>query len=382
MVATTQIDRPASRQKAQLPTRFYRPELDCLRFFAFLAVFICHTSYRPLNYFEARHIPDWVGRIAEAFPLAGMRGVDLFFALSAYLITALLLREKQELGTLDVRSFYIRRILRIWPLYYFVILLAVAFSLTLSRRSFPALYLLSLFFLVGNWGVLLPGGSIRMTGPLWSVSVEEQFYLFWPPIVKRLTRRQIIHASLVMITAATLSRVAMMLLHFTGIQIYANTLTRLDTIGGGILLAALLRGGLPKLKLSVRVALMGCALTGLLLTGYLKEFQTHPIWTEMLLSYPVIALSCNAMIYAFLGLRMEIPWLQYLGKISYGLYAYHAVFLLVADRLAGAFPAFSHWRIFVALALTIATAAASYRFLEAPFLRLKKRFTHVRSRPI
>ena len=83
--------------------RFYVPELDSLRFFAFLAVFICHLSH------------ELGGSLV--ITNTGTFGVDLFFTLSAYLITELLMREKERFGRVDVKSFYVRRILRIWPLY-------------------------------------------------------------------------------------------------------------------------------------------------------------------------------------------------------------------------------------------------------------------------
>jgi peptidoglycan/LPS O-acetylase OafA/YrhL len=97
---------------------FYRPELDVLRFFAFLSVFVYHTLYVPLDHLVGRGVPMWFAQLQVGISRAGAYGVDLFFALSAYLITELLLREKEYRGTLDVKSFYIRRILRIWPLYY------------------------------------------------------------------------------------------------------------------------------------------------------------------------------------------------------------------------------------------------------------------------
>src|ERR1700674_928143 len=91
---------------------FYHPELDVLRFWAFLMVFACHASTRI--YF----LPGITGSLGRLAIRAGGCGVDLFFCLSAYLITEILLRERRGKGSIDVRSFYVRRILRIWPLYF------------------------------------------------------------------------------------------------------------------------------------------------------------------------------------------------------------------------------------------------------------------------
>src|SRR5580658_4566258 len=99
---------------------FYRPELDVLRFFAFLAVFLFHFNH-PAEFYVQHGIPRAIAVGATSFVEAGVFGVDLFFVLSAYLITELLLREKDLCGSLDVKGFYLRRILRIWPLYFFYI---------------------------------------------------------------------------------------------------------------------------------------------------------------------------------------------------------------------------------------------------------------------
>jgi peptidoglycan/LPS O-acetylase OafA/YrhL len=105
-----------SRPVGPAVNRYYRPELDCLRFFAFFAVFTFHSPGGDAAYFSARHIP--LAALVASVTSAGRFGVDLFFLLSAYLITELLLREQNLFGRLDLRSFYVRRILRIWPLYF------------------------------------------------------------------------------------------------------------------------------------------------------------------------------------------------------------------------------------------------------------------------
>src|SRR5258708_977456 len=93
-------------------SRFYLPELDGLRFFAFLAVFLSHVAAFSNGANEAKPA------IIQIFNMIGRFGVDLFFALSAYLLTVLMIREKDRFGSLDVRAFYMRRMLRIWPLYF------------------------------------------------------------------------------------------------------------------------------------------------------------------------------------------------------------------------------------------------------------------------
>src|ERR1700674_1439630 len=120
-VAQPEVPRQEFGHEGSAPSTqsFYLPQLDILRFFAFFAVFSVHVAPRAMG--SGRGIVVGLAR-------SGTFGVDLFFALSAYLITELLLRERRIAGHLDVRSFYIRRILRIWPLYFFYLALAFCFS--------------------------------------------------------------------------------------------------------------------------------------------------------------------------------------------------------------------------------------------------------------
>ena len=106
--------------------RFYHPELDQLRFFAFLMVFLHHAFPHQPEFWTKLGVPGPIAQVLSGIGATGAFGVSLFFVLSSYLITELLLREKELIGTLDVKSFYVRRILRIWPLYFFFLALAAA----------------------------------------------------------------------------------------------------------------------------------------------------------------------------------------------------------------------------------------------------------------
>src|SRR5437660_11754369 len=97
-------------------SRFYRPELDALRFFAFLGVFVFHAAPRTIGFYDTAQYPHWLSNFLISMSGAGAYGVDLFFVLSAYLITSLMLRESAATGTMYLLSFYVRRFLRIWLL--------------------------------------------------------------------------------------------------------------------------------------------------------------------------------------------------------------------------------------------------------------------------
>lgn len=375
---TSQV--PSARRKAT----FYRPEPDVLRFFAFLSVFLFHSVCQPPEYFVQRHMPLGLARLFSGFTDAGSHGVDLFFVLSAYLITELLLREKEARGSLDVKSFYLRRILRIWPLYYFFVPLAALVPFLNPQGAFSLKYVIPFLLLAGNWSTIAFGPTGSVAEPLWSVSVEEQFYLAWPPIVARLSNRGIVIAVVIMVAMANLTRVMVLALHSTGWQIWANTFTHLDSMAGGILLAVLLGGRVPRTQVWLRMVLIAAVITPVLIVGYFDELQASVSRTAVLIGCPVIALSCTVIVFAVVGMELQQQTLRYLGKISYGLYVYHLTCIRITDRVLDV-----SWgvlsaalRIAVAFGLTIMVAAISYRFLETPFLNLKRRFTYINSRPV
>jgi peptidoglycan/LPS O-acetylase OafA/YrhL len=370
---------------------FYRPELDVLRFFAFLGVFICHNAQYPPDFFAKHHIPYAFGMFENCLARAGAYGVDLFFVLSAYLITELLLREKRQRGALDIRAFYMRRILRIWPLYFaFVALVALVPALN-PNHEFGLRYVIPFLLFVGNWSVVafgFPGASVAV--PLWSVSVEEQFYLLWPPIVSRLSRRHVVYAALAMIVIANVTRAITVVLHEHDPQVWCNTFAQLDSIALGIILAAILNEDIPDVGTPLRTVLLLLGLSGLLLVARYADLSSPAVplpWESTLIGYPVVAIGCTLIVVASLGSRSRLassPTLLYLGKISYGLYVYHLLAGWIASHLLNmASSAFrGGMRFLLALGITILLAAVSYRYLEAPFLTLKRRFTYVPSRPV
>ena len=378
---------------------FYLPELDILRFFAFLAVFVFHAYF-----YMPRKTPRVDYGLRRMF-LAGAFGVDLFFALSAYLITELLLIEKERSATIDVRSFYVRRTLRIWPLYFFFLGCASILS-----RAWPMLFHIQRFFLIasalflGNF-VLAAAGQLPLSviDPLWSISVEEQFYLVWPWLARGASRRGLARIAAGMIAISVVSRFVSSIMGVSPLGVWCNTLSRLDPIAAGILLATLPGMRFDRYGATARA---GLALAGAgcwaLVVYFFPLSEARLTMPAANFGYPLVALGAGAFLAAVLGaghtgarFGLTRP-LVYLGKISYGLYVYHFLALLmvrlgylILDR-SGHGPYQLGWNqhltqvvyLFASLALTIALAAASYRWLETPFLRLKRRFTHVESRPV
>jgi peptidoglycan/LPS O-acetylase OafA/YrhL len=358
--------------------RFYRPELDALRFFAFFLVFFSHAI--PLN----DHSPHWT----IALRMACAFGVPIFFCLSAYLITELLFREVRASGGVNTRAFYTRRALRIWPLYFATLFV----GFTLSRvfgQPLSIAYLASYLLLVGNWYSVMGGFVSAGMEHLWSITVEEQFYLVWPWLVSRLSRRRLGFA-LLGVWCLSQSAIAILCTRKVAIDpgIWKNSLTQFQyfALGAGVSIA--MRGAIPKIGNAARV-LLAIAGLGLFFTATF-EFDAYSYWDRASLArtlpgYDVVGLGAVLILLSFLGSGAgNLKVLRYLGKISYGLYIYHLPCLLLSVFLSRKLV--SHYvslsAIGMAFPLTLGLAAISYRYFESPFLKMKEHFEIVKSRTI
>jgi peptidoglycan/LPS O-acetylase OafA/YrhL len=369
---------------------FYRPELDGLRFFAFLAVYMEHTLGSG-SLGEHHHLPNWLGDLIGAIGAAGNFGVDLFFVLSSYLITELLLRERTLRGALDVRAFYMRRILRIWPLYFFFVFFSWGLTFFVASEQLSFGHVLGFLFFAGNWVYFLVP-VVTVAGPLWSVSLEEQFYLIWPWVVRRsgLRRLALLAASLLLVGIAT--RVLVGSLHPLEDWVSKNSFSRIDGIAVGALIAVVLRGRVPAIPAPWRILLLAASLGVLLWVAYAFGLFRLPVAVASLaLGWTLAAVACGGVLLSVLGSTgvlaapLRSRAIVYLGRISFGLYVYHELLLKVAGSLfplhdSSPVQMLEYWC--AGIAGTIPVAAASYRWLELPFLRMKReRFTVVPSRP-
>lgn len=374
------------------PSRYYRPELDVLRFLAFMFVFITHRNdLAPID--PAAH--PWF----HAFTMTGVYGVPVFFLLSAFLITELLERERELTGRINARAFYVRRILRIWPLYFLVF-----FGLVFLNRFLPGAGAdspgewLSFMLFSGNWYITFNGWIEYPVNPMWSLSVEEQFYIAIP-FLAMLGRRTLIGINIFVLIVAYC-----VIVHyargfppgggFSGQ--WTNSFVQFQFFAGGMLLALFLRGRRPDWHIAIRIALFACAI-GMWLVAF-TVFGIKADWPsstvlQSLAGWPLVLAGAALMLVSLLGTpRGFLPGpLIYLGRISYGLYMIHIFFFwLVYDKFRpwltqvteGA--GIAGWRDnigqLIAFAATVFFASLLYRFYETPFLRLKRRFTFVPSR--
>jgi peptidoglycan/LPS O-acetylase OafA/YrhL len=356
---------------------FYRPELDVLRFGAFLLVFIHHGFPLTTAEYVGWGVPTTLAAVFAAGARAGALGVDLFFALSAYLITELLLREQRSRGRFDIRAFYIRRILRIWPLYYFSLLVLLpVLAVAMPADKMPGTFLAAFLLFAGNWACAWWNLYPTALALLWSVSIEEQFYVVWPWLM-RLCGPLMPACACGMLAVATVTRVFLIGNHASVAGIWTNTFARLDPIAGGALLALLLRGRIPQHGGRARVLwILGGGAALWIAGSVLKD----PGWI-WLVTYPLAAAGCVAILYGSFGPIASPRILIYLGKISYGLYVFHVAAIRLVQKMAGpSLP--GPGVLLIAFSLTVAAAALSYRYLESPFLRWKNRFEQISTRAV
>ncbi len=382
---------PELGRRGGLKERFYFPELDSIRFFLFWGVWGYHALPRQESAYTEHHIPAIVASLITSIIKAAMASLDVFFILSAFLITELLLREKELRGVPDLKAFYIRRLLRIWPLYFFMI--ALAGFLSIFDRSQPLgwAYALSFLLFAGNWIMVFRGfPHAQSIGPLWSVSFEEQFYLFWPLVVRRASKRTLYRIAIGLLIVAALARLILLLKHEGGEPIWYNSFARLDSIACGILLAVALHG-CPTLRVGItaRLTLILVGISAWLIVGrYCGLLDAVPTLLGGMIGYPLMSLGGVAIFLSVWGAGqdglpfLKYSWLVYLGKISYGLYAYHFLGLQLSQRLFTRYPHAHAWTLswLCSLAITFSLAVASFKWLESPFLRLKRsKFTHIPS---
>jgi peptidoglycan/LPS O-acetylase OafA/YrhL len=348
----------------------HRRSLDGVRGLAIVFVLLSHVQSLPLQ--------------------GGFIGVDLFFVLSGFLITTLLLEERRETGDIRLGDFYARRALRLLPALAAMLLVMVGLSAWRESAEEAAKMrtsALMTFFYSANWFAAFKALPRAELSSAWSLSVEEQFYLVWPPLLRVLLRANVSRKTLAGLAAAGLVLSAgwrAWLWRSTGSfeRVFYGSDTHADGLLSGALAALLVSGGALRPTPAVTRALnWGAHLTlGLLLIFLPWGWAADDYALEG--GILVLNLGMTAMVLSLLFspgpiLRrcFEFAPLVWLGKVSYGLYLWHMVVFGMRDRLPLR-DAIASWPMM--LAATAALAALSYVGLERPLLRLKRRFERVR----
>jgi len=378
-VPITSVAAPAPQPAARHVAAF-----DGIRALAALAVVMFHIHGAPTRLFRFLISGGWYG-------------CDVFFVLSGFLITRLLVDELGRHGSIDFPRFYWRRVLRLYP----ALISAVVLSLALLKargQSLPAsqiVYIITYtqnFWAIATFGVTLTGGVLLMQ--VWSLCIEEHFYLAWPLALRKMGRQRALAALYWLVGAAVILRVVIYVwlappspggwsrnpVNSTAEAfLYFCTLTRIDGIGIGCILGLLSEhlSKMPRLYSSTALWLFVAVSVPMLVFG------THLNWWYYTVGSPLMALNVGAIIAAIhLGTQNAfvrgLSWrpLVQIGKVSYGVYLLQflpssLVTLLVAHRYLP--PHFYRVQWIVLPSMTVALAFAHYRYVEKYFLSLRER---------
>ena len=348
------------------------PELDGLRALAVGSVLFAH--FVPVKY-----------QLALPF---GSAGVQLFFVLSGFLITSILLRSKDETLSTSLKNFYARRFLRIFPLYYLALALC-AFTGWMSWGEdlhWHVFYMSNVYISkLGHWP--------DIGGHLWSLSVEEQYYLIWPLVVLLTSKRNLVRITLVAILTSMSLRLAQPWM-FPAAKVHVLPFFNLDALGLGGLIACL--GPAYVNTLQYRRQWIGIATIMLTLgwagKGYDIIWSTPVLHLGMVGLFGVVVARCAEGINTSMhGTFLRLRWVRRIGMISYGLYLWHKFVPLMVEGVLDHFHASDMWRNFlllghakgvvfglssvvVSVGLSVLVAEMSWRIFELPINRLKRHF--------
>lgn len=359
------------------------PELDTVRGVAILSVFLYHAfwvSYIGAGGPALKGVPALLVRATSV----GWGGVNLFFILSGFLITNILLESKAK--PQYFRRFYVRRALRILPAYVLLLALLLGTAGFLHRGQMAAFAGLSFLYL-SNMTLLF--GVPMLYSPLWSLAVEEHFYFLWPTVVRSLSERQIALVAGFTVAASTALRVYSVARG--GLWWGPYTWLNADGLALGALLAVGLRGATSSRVLARRIAIAAAVSSAVaFLTGF---FSPHAV--QIALKGLSLNLGCLAIVSGVLligsGARRTwvlSPALRFFGYISYGLYLIHVLVLDLYDAVIRRFfsvdPVPTHGFAVVALRFMICAALAtalsylSRKTFEEYFLGMKDRLSMAR----
>ncbi len=366
----------------------YLPNLNGVRFIAAAFVLIHHIEQYKETFGFTNHL--FYTRIVR---LMGPLGVFLFFVLSGFLITTLLLVEKDRTGTINIKNFYLRRILRIWPLYFLIVILGIFVFPNISFFSVPGeteyvntnlLEKLVLYVLILPNIVTGVFKHIPFVSQTWSIGVEEQFYSFWPWVIRDVSKKRLLFVMILFFGAFFVLRSVAVLY--------------IPTEGGWKYLSEFLK--------SLRISCMILGAVGAYLTHFylqskvvafiFSRYFQLALYASLVLffAFGFYLFGINQEVYSLLFtliimnlaknrdsiLNLERPILDFLGKISYGIYMYHTIAVVIAIKTAMSLNTTNNWLVYsIAFTLTIVIAWLSYSNFEKPFLTTKDRFAVVKT---
>ncbi len=343
-------------------TRFWLPNLDALRALAYISVFVSHAVlFLDPGFYSA-------------FLVQGDLGVNFFFVLSGFLITFLIYRERHASGKLSIKSFYIRRILRIWPVYFITLIIAIIATLLFVPGE---LYLGFFTLFLGNFAMAYYSSVSLAIAILWSVSVEEQFYLLWPWFTEVRTKLLV----WIMCVGIALSFVYRFInISEYKIVAYSSLSVMSDLLVGCVLAVSVSKSArfkeiisnLPKFA-SAMIWVATCLFLYLRISvdsdlGRALGPLIFSLLSALIISDQVFGKNSIFKVdkIAFCRINDMLAWI---GKRSYGLYCYHIISIILVQRFAADFPFL--FKFALAFTTACAISALSYRFIEKPLLMMR-----------
>lgn len=359
----------------------YDAAIDVVRFCAFFLVFLHHFVYRGGNSIVDSPPTYWNNSLVDAIAFFGSEGVTIFFCLSSYLLSKILIRELTETGKLSICSFYMRRALRIWPLYFSFLFFCIIASSLLGNQSISRSELPSLLTFTYNWQQIITGESRGVAAILWSISVEEQIYLFLPLLLVLFSQWGFKKLVFLLVVSGLIARI---LFYVNDIALYRNTLSYMGTVGIG-LYYALYEEQLKSWYSKNRFYLFYL----FSLFVYLYIFLFHSFFSNGLIGFFAFDMT-GVLTLMFLlmlsGKHGRIPNvvlrpIAYLGRRTYGMYLFHwpiLGFMVSRNFLFDTSLGISLTGLLFALSIVITLSVISYRFFESPFLDLRRKFQYVK----
>ena len=361
--------------------QIYLPGLNGIRAIAASIVLIFHID-QFFRLFELKSL---------GYHKTGMAGygVVLFFVLSGFLISYLLLTEKGKYKKIDLPKFYIRRILRIWPIFYAVIIISLLiFLFNPSLISFPKNNVIITFTLyslfLSNVGYGLGLGITSIT-PLWSVGVEEQFYAFWPLLVNQ--SKNILRTLIIVIIIYLITKLFCRFLDYKTIYEIIN-ISCFDcmAIGGVGAYLYFIKSNL--LKIIYHPALQVLAWGVLLVSIFYKPLHLFSIIDKEFHAIFYIIIILNVSTNSKTIIKLEYKLLDFIGKISYGMYVFHMIVLVatsyILTKILNYQPTgtISDYILVYSIVIfgTIGLASLSYYNFESYFLKLKGKYAKIESK--
>ena len=361
----------------------YFKELNALRFIGFVGIFFGHVFFS--NDIEIVNSKIYSSLYSYG-KILGFISIDSFFVLSSFLITWKGLEELKVTKKFQFKNFLIRRSLRIWPLYFLVILLGFLIEFmksyyTQDISSLPSFWSFILFIL--NFDIIKNGYEFLFFMVfMWSISVEEQFYIFWALVLKWF-QNHLLKVSLLIILISIIFRIYFI---DDSLNLNFDTVSALGNFGVGALAAiAAFRNSflITKIRDFSKTQIVIIYLISLLIFIAIPSLQNHDLFI-------VIQRVLFSFVFAFIILEQtycqqsifklsRIKYFNFFGKISYGLYCYHGIMITIVLKFSDYFSESLFTSIFIFPTLifcgTLLFSHLSYKFFESKILKLKTKYT-------